>query len=168
MNSRLEENRRLFDVLSALAKGYSTGDFDDLFPFLARDCVMESQWVLIPNTGYDEIVYYYTGKGETFKKTKSFSQCRIVELIGDSNPVRCEKVHLNDGPAKPASVCLIYPPGKLCLLAEQELDGQTNCMIIDVKLNDVGLVKRIDLCMPEFFRYRDFDSSILLFPATDE
>ena len=49
MNCKMEENSRLYDVLSVLEDGYTTGNFEGLFPFLAQDCVMESQWVLTPN-----------------------------------------------------------------------------------------------------------------------
>ena len=43
MNCKMEENSRLYDVLSVLENGYTTGNFSSLFPFLAQDCVMESQ-----------------------------------------------------------------------------------------------------------------------------
>ena len=37
--------------LKTLFQSYSTGTFEKLFPLLAENCVFESQWVLMPNTG---------------------------------------------------------------------------------------------------------------------
>ena len=38
MNCKMEENSRLYDVLSVLEDGYTTGNFEGLFPFVAQDC----------------------------------------------------------------------------------------------------------------------------------
>lgn len=109
MRCKLEENSRLFDVLHALRKGYETGDFDELFPYLAADCVMESQWVLTPNTGYDAVVDYFTGKGKTLAKNESFPDCSIVELIGCMNPIESDGVEINGQDPKPEKLgCCIH------------------------------------------------------------
>ena len=165
MKCRMEENSRLFDVLCALRKGYRTGDFGELFPLLAQDCVMESQWVLAPNTGYDAVVSYLTGKGETLAKKDCFPDCSIVELIGNCNPVENAAVIVNGEEARRSSVGLMYTPGKLCMLMEQTINGETNGVIVDVRLNEAGKVKRIDLCMPELFRYREFYTYVCFFPT---
>ena len=168
MKCRMEENSRLFDVLCALQKGYESGDFSQLFPFLAHDCVLESQWVLEPNTGYDAVVSYFTGKGKTLAKHECFPTCKIVELLGDCNPINSTAVSINGLEAKPASFGHMYTPGKLCLLMEQTLNGETNGIIVDVQIDSEGMVKRIDLCMPELFRYRDFYTFVVFFPAQDD
>lgn len=168
MKCRLEENSRIFDVLCALKNGYESGDFTELFPFLAPDCVMESQWVLKPNTGYDAVVDYFTRKGETLAKHNAFPDCGIVELIGNCNPIRKASVSVNGSGKKVASVGLMYTPGKLCLLMEQTLNGETNGVMVDVQVGADGMVQRIDLCMPEIFKYRDFRPFVELLPAQDD
>ena len=154
MNCRMEENSRLYDVLSVLRDGYTTGNFEGLFPFLAQDCVMESQWVLTPNTGYDAVAAYYTEKGNTLVESGSFPNCSIVELLGNCNPVKNASGSLNGGKQEASSLGHMYTPGKLCLEMKQTIDDKENAVIVDVTLNESGLVKRIDLCMPELFKYR--------------
>ena len=165
MNCKLEENSRRYDVLCALAKGYETGDFSELFPFLAKDCVLESQWVLTPNTGYDAVVSYLTGKGKTLVKYECLADCSIVELVDNCRPVKMPRVIVNGEAPKQAYVGLMYTPGTLCLLMKQTLDGETNSVLVDVSIDDEGMVKRIDLCMPELFRFRPFDTHARFNPA---
>ncbi|MDO4988428.1 MAG: hypothetical protein Q4E17_05335 [Synergistes sp.] len=168
MRCKLEENSRLFDVLHALRKGYETGDFSKLFPYLAADCVMESQWVFSPNTGYDAIVEYFTEKGKTLAKTDSFPYCSIVELIGSINSIKSDGVRINEQDPMQGTIGLLYTHGKLCLLMEQTLDGETYGVIVDVQLANDGMVKRIDLCMPELFEYRDCHTFVEFLPASED
>ena len=168
MNCKLEENSRLFDILKAIKKGYETGIFDALFPFLAQDCVMESQWVLTPNTGYDAVVDYLSGKGETLAKNQSFPVCRIVELIERIPTKKNVRINHNGDKQKTGSIRLNYTPGKLCLLMEQKLNEKINEVIVDITIENDGMVKRIDLCMPEFFSCREFNAYVSLLPTAEE
>lgn len=145
MKCKLEENSRLFDVLIAMKKGYETGDFDSLFPFLAQDCVMESQWVLTPNIGYEVIKEYYTGKGETLAKNQSFPECTIVELIEVHQKKKKVQTILNRNKPEAGVLQLCYTPGKLCLLMKQTLKEKKNSVLVDVTIDNNGKVKRIDL-----------------------
>ena len=164
MNSKMEENRCLYEWLTLIAKGYCTGDFSDVFPVLAPDCVFESQWVLRPNVGYDEVTSYLTGKGKTLIKTGSFPKCAMVELVGNVNPIRNTSVIVNGGTPQSGSVGLMYTPCKPALYLEQTINGKTNNMLIDVTIDKTGMVKRIDLCMCELFRFRGFIKHMKLFP----
>ena len=62
----------------------------------------------------------------------------------------------------------MYTPGKLCLEMRQTIDDKENVVIVDVTLNESGLVKRIDLCMSELFKYRDFYTFVDFYPVTDD
>ena len=168
MNCKMEANSRLYDVLSVLEDAYTTGNFERLFPLLAQDCVMESQWVPTPNTGYEAIKAYFTGKGNSLAKSGNFPGCSIVELLGNCNPIKNASVSLNGGKTEVASLGLIYTPGKLCLEMRQTIDDKENVVIVDVTLNESGLVKRIDLCMPELFEYRDFYTFVDFYPVNNE
>lgn len=165
MNSRMEENRCIYEWLVLTAKGYCTGDFSDLFPVLAQDCVLESQWVLTPHTGYDEVTSYLTGKGKTLAKTGSFPRCAMVELVGNMNPVRNTTISINGEPRRTATVGLMYTPCKPALYMEQTIKGETNSMLIDIRVNDRGMVRRIDLCMCELFRFRGFMRHMTVYPT---
>ncbi len=151
------KNDILYKYLKVLCQCYSSGDFEPLFPLLAEDCVFESQWVLTPNTGKDAVIYYFEGKGETLRRTGAFPECTIVELVGNLNRLENVDVHLNGGEAQKASVGLWYPDGKLAMLMCQYLNGETIAVLVDMQLDESVQIARIDLCMPELFRFRHFD-----------
>lgn len=168
MRCQLEENGRIFDALYALRDGYENGDFSKLFTMLSDDCVMESQWVLEPNVGREAVEGYYRRKGETLVKTDSFPSCYIVELIGTCNPTEVAELTIDGKVNKRASGGIIYDEGKLCLLMEQTLNDETHGVLVDVTIGIDGMVKRIDLCMPELFKYREFYTFVDFMPAQDD
>lgn len=166
MKTKLEIATLTYDYLMLLSEGYETGDFSPVFPHLAKDCVMESQWVLTPNEGYDAVVSYLNGKGDALKKTSSFPSCSIEELVGNINTVKNIGMHVN-GEKQQGTVGLWYPTGELCLLMEQKTGDKTTGVILRIKLNDDEKIARIDLCMPELFRHRCFYTFIQLLPCKD-
>lgn len=139
--------------LSILCKSYSTGDFIDLFPLLAEDVELNSMWVLTPLKGKEKIIEYYLGKGEAVKKAGTFPECFIVQLIGNMNPIKPDKLFVNDE-HKMGSVGLWYQDGKYCMLMSQKLSDGKAEGIIDIKLDDENKIKEISICMPELFRFR--------------
>ena len=164
MKTKLEKDAIMYTYLEAFEKGYSSGDFSEVFPHLAEDCVMESQWVLTPNEGYQAVVDYLTGKGETLKRTGSFPSCSIVELVGGMNPIKDVDFHVN-GEKKHGSFGLLYNSGELCLLMEQTIDDKTNGVMLCIKLTDDYKIARVDLCAPELFQYRDFYTFVSFYTA---
>ena len=154
------KNPVLFQHLSVLAKCYSTGRFDDLFPLLSEDCVFETQWRQVPDTGKDAVVAYFTAKGESMREYGCCPVCDLIAFAGDCNPVRNTDILLN-GEKRQGTFILMYEPNKLALRMRQTLDGQTNCVIVDLTLNEADHISRIDLCMPELFRYRILQEAIL-------
>ena len=164
MKTKLEKDTIMYTYLEAFEKGYSSGDFSEVFPYLAEDCVMESQWVLTPNEGYQAVVDYLTGKGETLKRTGSFPSCSIVELVGGMNPIKDVDFHVN-GEKKHGSFGLLYNSGELCLLMEQNIDDKTNGVMLCIKLTDDYKIARVDLCNPELFQYRDFYTFVTFVPS---
>ena len=151
-----QENKKLYyEYLTILGKGYETGDFSELFPLLSEDCVFESQWVLYPNVGYEVIVDYLTGKGRTLKRTQSFPSCSVQELVGNINYIRNANFTVN-GEKQKGAFGLYYDDGELCLLMHQILNGETNDVIVRLKVDEENKIKRIDLCMPELFRFKPY------------
>ena len=167
MKTKLEKDAILYTYLEAFEKGYCSGDFSSVFPYLDEDCVMESQWVLTPNEGYQAVVDYLTGKGETLKRTGSFPSCSIVELVGDMNLIKDANFHVN-GEKTHGSFGLLYNSGELCLLMEQTIDDKTNGVMLRIKLTNDYKIARIDLCDPELFQYRDFYKFVCFYPANGE
>ena len=167
MKTKLELATLIYEYLEIISDGYEKGDFEPLFPYLAEDCVFESQWVLTPNTGYEAVVSYLTSKGKTLKESGSFPSCYIQELVGNINTVKDIDINVN-GEKQHGSVGLHYPSGELCLLMRQDIDDKTNDVILRIKLNDNEKISRIDLCMPELFKYRDFYTFVSLYPCTGD
>lgn len=147
------KNDVLSKYLTVLGNCYSTGVFDELFPLLAEDAVMESQWVLEPNTGKDAVVGYYTGKGKTLRAHNCCPHCWLIQLVGNMNKVDNAELHVNGGAASRGSVALFYPDGKYAMFMAQTLNDVTNGVVVDLTLDESDMIARIDLCMPELFKF---------------
>ena len=156
MRTGSNKNDVLFERLKLLCKGYSTGKFDDLFPYLSDDCVFESQWVFIPNTGKEEVIDYLVAKGETLRRNGSFAECTIVEFVGSFNPIKNANIHLNGGEPQIGNLGLWYDEGKLAVLMRQQLEDELVSIIVEMDLDENDLISRIDLCMPELFRFKHY------------
>ena len=156
MRTNSKKNDVLFEHLKVLCEGYSTGRFDSLFPLLAEDCVFESQWVLTPHKGKAETIDYLTGKGATLRKNRTFPECTIVKFVGNINTVKNADIHLNGGEAKQGSLGLWYADNKLAMLMCQRLNGELISVIVDIQLDENDLISRIDLCMPELFKFEHY------------
>lgn len=167
MKTKLEKDTIMYTYLEAFETGYCSGDFSTVFPYLAENCVMESQWVLTPNEGYQAVVDYLAGKGETLKRTGSFPSCSIVELVGGMNLIKDADFHVN-GEKTHGSFSLLYNSGELCLLMEQTIDDKTNGVMLRIKLTDDYKIARVDLCDPALFQYRDFYTFVSFYPANGE
>lgn len=165
--TKLERNAKLVEILGHLSRAYRTGDFSFFVTLLSDDCVYESMWVLDPLRGKEAVSNHLLGKGNSIKESKTFPDCWIVELAGNMKPLPESDVIVN-GEKKRAAIALAYEPGKYCLMMEQELNGETNGVLLDLKLNDEGLVCRMDLCIPELFQTRDLDRHISMYPTNTE
>ena len=119
------KNGVLEKCLSVLAKGYTTGFFDELFPLLAECC----------------------------------PEADLIQFVGDANPIRNADMLFNGEPHHGTFV-MMYEPNKLALRLRQRLNGQENRVIADLTLNEQDQIRRIDLCMPELFRYRVLQTMI--------
>lgn len=165
--TRLERNTRLYNVLQILVDAYEEGDFSEFVPLLTEDCVYESMWVLDPLCGREAVSRHLMGKGRSIQKSESFPRCWIVELSGNMNPIPESDVVVN-GEQKRAAIALTYESGKFCLMMEQELNGEKNRVLVDLKLTADGMVSRMDLCMPELFNTKGMCPHVVAFMANGE
>ena len=153
------KNGVLEKCLSVLAKGYTTGFFDELFPLLAEDCVFETQWRMEPEAGKAAVIAYFTAKGRTLRDMACCPEADLIQFVGDANPIRNADMLFNGEPHHGTFV-MMYEPNKLALRLRQRLNGQVNHVIVDLTLNEQDQIRRIDLCMPELFRYRVLQTMI--------
>lgn len=165
--TRLERNTQLYNVLRILETAYEDGDFTEFVDLLTEDCVYESMWVLEPLCGREAVSRYLLGKGKSIKESENFPSCWIVELVGNINPLPESDIIVN-GKKKLATLALAYEAGKFCLMMEQELDGKTNEVLVDLKLTEDGKVSRMDLCMPELFNRNSMCPHVIFLPANGE
>lgn len=147
------KTRQMLSVLYALQDGYESGDFTAFFRYLKEDSIFESQWVLEPHVGYDDIVTYLTNKGNAIKKAQAFPKGIIVQLIGNMNSAQQASIHVNGEASQQGMLMLWYEDGKQCLLLTQKLEGKKSQALVEAKLDDDGMVNRIDMCIPELFRF---------------
>lgn len=159
MNCTAEENNRLSRVLKEIGRGYETGDFTGLYPFLREDCVLTSHWVLTDLAGRDNIVRYYDGKGEALRRSGCCGRSMLVQLAGRTNPVESGGISLNGDAPVQGRVGIRYRAGKYCLLMTQELNGETVRILVDIKLDEEGMVREINLCEPAMFAFRRVEES---------
>ncbi len=163
---KLEIKTIVFNYLNIIADAYESGNFENVFEYLADDCVFESQWVMVPNTGIEEVKDYLISKGETLKRTGYFPDCDIVELLGNHKIVENVDLIVNEE-NKHGSFSLMYEPGELCLLMKQTIDEKESKTILRLTLNQEYKVSRIDLCMPTLFKYEYFSSNMVIEPSKD-
>jgi hypothetical protein len=139
-------------ALKVVGQAYESSRFSEIFPLLAEDAVWESQWRLDPERGRDQVIRYYKIKEEALRNAGVRIRWAVVELVDNLNPMPG-----NDGQGNRVHVGLYYPEGKLCLYMEQALNGEINGMIIDLTMNEDGLITRIDMCMPELFQFKRYE-----------
>ena len=82
-------------ILDAIMKGYSTGSFISLFPYMAENYEHLSFWVLEVIRGKEEAQKYYTGKGMTMRSGGSLASTSIVRIISAPSVVRPYGVYQN-------------------------------------------------------------------------
>jgi hypothetical protein len=157
----------MFDVLRILETAYEKGDFTEFVSLLTEDCVYESMWVLEPLCGREAVSRHLLGKGKSIKESETFPSCWIVELVGNMNPLPESDIVVN-GENKRATIALAYEAGKFCLMMSQELNGETNEVLVDLKLTEDGKVSRMDLCMPELFNRNGMCPHVIFLPAKGE
>ena len=149
----------LLEYLQIVGSCYATGDFEMLYPYLSDDCVWESQWRLTPETGKESVINYFNKKGMLLRESGNFPKWMVVEFIDNMNPMMNVDI-IKGNKAERATVGLMYQPGKLALFLSQQLDDLQNAIILDLSINDSGEIKRIDLCMPELFKFKKYEPEI--------
>lgn len=165
--TRLERNTQLYNVLQVLETAYEEGDFTEFVSLLTEDCVYESMWVLEPLCGREAVSRHLLSKGKSIRESESFPSCWVVELVGNMNPLPESDIIVN-GEKKRAALALAYEPCKFCLMMEQELNGETHEVLVDLKLTEDGKVSRMDLCMPELFHKNGMCPHVIFLPANGE
>lgn len=146
----------LLKYLKLVGSCYATGDFEPLFPYLSEDCVWESQWRLTPETGKETVKNYFIKKGAILQESGRFPKWMVVEFIDNINPIKSNIIR--GSKSEHASVGLFYEAGKLALFMSQDLNDTRNAMILDLTIDEKKLIKRIDLCMPELFKFQKYEA----------
>ena len=150
------DNELALKYLTLIGSCYATGDFEPLFPYLSSDCVWESQWRLTPENGKHEVMKYFRKKGQILRESGAFPKWMVVQLIDNINYLHSAKIKAGKKPWETASLGLLYTPGELALFMSQDLNDYSNAMIGRITVKD-DLISRIDLCMPELFKFEKYE-----------
>ena len=151
MKNKTVENARRYTILKEVGRGYETGDFSGLYPYLRKGCVMTSCWVLTCLLGSGAIVNYYDRKGEELRRRNCLARTTVVELVDDKTRADQDEISAGREAADGGRVGIRYEPGKYCLLMEQTISGVDISILVDVQLDEEGMVRRIHLCDPAMF-----------------
>ena len=151
MKNKTAENVRRYKVLKEVGRGYETGDFSGLYPYLRKDCVLTSCWVLTCLLGSGAIVNYYNGKGEELRRRDCLARTTVVELLDDKTRADRDEISAGREAVDGGRAGIQYEPGKYCLLMEQTISGVDISILVDVQLDEEGMVRRIHLCDPAMF-----------------
>jgi RimJ/RimL family protein N-acetyltransferase len=146
--------------LKKLGIAYCSADFSEFYPFLSDDCVWESQWVLEPRIGKETIVEYYENKSRSLRESDSRISFTVVQLIGNLNTGTVQDLVVN-GEKRHGSFGLFYENNKPCLYLRQRANGELNGMIIQPEFDNNGKLKRLDVCIPELFRFEPYKKESL-------
>lgn len=146
----------LYKYLKVLGSCYASGIFDPLYPYLSDDCIWESQWRLTPETGKESVINYFDKKGQILRETGCFPKWMVVEYVGNHNSVATTVVK-GKTKSEPVNVAILYQNGMLALFMAQELDDETSASIVEIKLDEKDLIQRIDVCMPELFKFKKYE-----------
>ena len=120
----MEKEEIWIKLLNIIADAYETGNFDNMFSYLSEDCVWESQWVIKPKVGINNLKEYYYKKGKMIKESHSFCKCEIFKCSNMSG---------------------------LNILVEQEVNNETIQSVITIKINNEEKISRIDISHSEFY-----------------
>lgn len=126
-----KDSKGITNVLETLKRGYETGDFSMLFPYLADSCEFDTMWRRLPIVGKDAVITYFSVKGNSIKKAKAFPECQYVAETDRTESKTCEV--------------------KYGLRLPQSPGGITNTVFAKVTVDKDGLANRILLVDPLFF-----------------
>ena len=126
-----KDSKGITSVLEALKRGYETGDFSILFPYLSDDCVFDTSWRRFPIVGKDAVNKYFFAKGNSIAMTKAFPECQYVSKTDETESKTCK--------------------AKYALRLTQTLGKVVNTAYAKVTADKDGLTNRILLVDPLFF-----------------
>ena len=124
----MDQEQKRKDALSVIKKAYNEQEFDELGDLLAKDAVLDSQWVSKKVRGKDQIVNYYNLK--------------MGKVVSNFSPVKAESAMLKNEENK----------GEPCLIVTQKLDRELTTVLL-TKVDDQGEITDILLCIPRNYEW---------------
>ncbi len=126
-----KDSKGITSVLEALKRGYETGDFSILFPYLSDDCAFDTSWRRFPIVGKDAVSKYFFAKGNSIAMTKAFPECQYVSETDETESKTCK--------------------AKYALRLTKTLGKSANTAYAHVTVDNNGLANRILLVDPLCF-----------------
>lgn len=120
------------------------------------DCEWYSEFSEKKYFGKEEIIKYYNEKFDNIEKSDSTMDFELCQLKGNFKDMHINKLHVNGEVVENAHVKMLQEDGKLVLLVEQTLRGETNGLLIDVDFSENGLFKKINLYSPYKFKFETY------------
>ncbi len=114
------------DLLQILIDCYNRNDFSNVLGVLSKDCSYASQWVFEEMQGSEQISEYLIAKTDTIAKYHAFPTAKKARILSPYF-------------------------GRECIALYQGDLNNPACIIIIESENEK--ITRIDICMPELFRF---------------
>lgn len=143
-------------ILSAIHRGYTTGDFSDMFPLMTEDYTHISFWVQEVLRGREAAMKYYSGKGAAMKNGGNLPKGRVVRITEAPDRVRPSGMWRG-------GVRVTEPPefvnradtGKQALLLEQQSNGELVQTLLIPTVTDNGKLRQILMAHPGFYKWTE-------------
>ena len=140
------------EILLAIRKGYETGEFGDLFPYMTEDYEHISFWVIEVLRGREQAQAYYEGKGCAIRNGGSDTEFEWVRIVSAPDKVRPKGIW-RGGIRALEDACFLHrtDAGKTSLLMTQHLENEDVRTLAVPTFTDDGMIRQILIANPGFY-----------------
>jgi hypothetical protein len=139
-----------------LGMAYTNKDISYIENNIDDNCTWYSEFSNYKYNDKNEILEYYNAKLDTIRKSNTVIFFEIVEFDGDFSEIVVDNLYIKGDSVGKSNVRIPQKNGELALLIHQELEGQTNGLIISANFNDDGKIVDISLHDPYKFNFKKY------------
>ena len=150
-------------IAKMIARAYTTGDFEPLFPLMPDNYEHHSFWVMDPMVGKQTVIPYYRGKGNALKRSSTKVQTRLVRIKEPEMKPFPGQLYVNGEKTKPGTRFAVWSDiGSICVLMRQLLDDGTESFILAVPtVSEEGQLTKLLITNPDLFSFEELSEQIM-------
>lgn len=139
------------DAARILMECFVAGIFEKLFPFLAEDCERHTLRDSGPIRGKEAVIAFYKEEEELVRRSGSVRQASLVRISDTPEEVTIENMVVNGVTVPYACVSTAAYCGKVCVLTEQKIGGETLQSLVIPAVDGEGMLTRLLVTDPALF-----------------